>query len=821
MFKNLSFILRRFGRQKLTTALHVVGLTLGITVCLLIGLFIRHELSFDMYHAKADRIYRLNQVWADFGNKSYHFSTPFPLAAAIRSEVSGVERVTKVHHPFQNVIEITADKKFNQDRVMMTDPEFFDVFDVTAVQGDPKQAMSKPYQAIVTESTSKKFFGNENPIGKVFKYNKDFNITVKAVIKDFPGNTHLPASLILSFSNDEKYLQTSPTHYGSVSGGSTFIVLPGGAKPTGALAKSLRSIYDKNLNNDPFMKERKGSYADLEIQPLSNVHFNSKYSGGGQWITAMSTAWLWFFGSVGIAVLILACINFINLSTAQALTRAKEVGVRKTIGAGRVQLIWQFLEEALLLVTISGIAGIIIAKLLLPYVNDLLEEKIAFNILRSPALIGSLVIGIMFTALLAGLYPAWLISKFQPAETLKSGSGNITVQSVFLRKGLVITQFTISICLLIGLLLIGKQINYMRSKDLGFNKDNIVAVPLPVYDQSITNPTVKKNFFRGELTKIPQVKDLSFSTASFDGGNWGTMMSLTDRKDPKSNHVTLMFADERFCTMYGFQLKAGRFLVATDTNSVAQSVPEGQRFAKSIVNEKLIKTLGLGSPEKAIGKQFWIGVNGWKAEITGVVEDFNSSSLHEEVQPTLITQYERFTDKASIKIQAGADIPGTIEKINDAFKSAFPGSIFEFKFLDQQIDALYKTEARLYALFKIFSVLAMLISCFGLWGLVNFAAQRRTKEIGIRKVLGASISNIVSLLTKDFLLLVGIAIVIASPIAYWGINKWLQDFAYRTNIDWIAFAGAGVAAVVIAFATVSFQAIKAAISNPVKSLRTE
>ena len=821
MFQNLSFTFRRFGRQKLTTILHIVGLTLGITVCLLIGLFIRHQVSFDMYHAKAERIYRVNQVWVDFGNKNFHFSTPFPLADALRKEVSGIELVTKVHHPFQNVIEVNGSKKFRQDHVMMTDPDFFDVFDVTTVQGSPKQTMGKPYQAVLTESTAKKFFGNENPIGKNFKYNNDFNITVGAIIKDFPGNTHLPASLILSFSNDEKYLQTSPTHYGSVSGGSTFIVLPEGKKSTNTLQKSIRSIYDKNINNDPFMKERKNSYADVEIQALRDIHFNSKYSGGGQWVKAISTAWLWFFGSVGLAVLILACINFINLSTAQALTRAKEVGVRKTIGAGRGQLIRQFLQEALVLVIISGIAGILFAKLLLPYVSDLIEEHIVFNLLHSPAVIGSLIIGIFFTALMAGLYPAWLISKFQPAETLKAGSASVSVQSVFLRKGLVIVQFTISICLLIGLLLIGKQINYMRSKDLGFQKDNIVSIPLPVYDANVTDPIGKKNFLRTELLKIPQLKDLSFSTASFSDGNWGTMMSLTDGKDPASKSVTLMFADEHFCSMYGFRLKAGRFLAPADTNSVSESLLKEKRYAKSVVNEKLVKTLGFASPEEALGKQFWIGVNDWRADIVGVVEDFHASSLHEEIQPTLITQYAPFADKAEIKIAAGADIPATMSTINSAFKKAFPGGIFEFKFLDEQLDALYKTEARLYTLLKIFSVLAMLISCFGLWGLVNFAAQRRVKEIGIRKVLGASVPGIVSLLTKDFLILVALAIAIACPLAYWGIHKWLQGFAFRARIDWQAFAVAAIAAILIALITVSFQAIKAAMSNPVKNLRTE
>lgn len=809
-------MLRRFSRQKLTTTLHIVGLTLGICVCLLIGLFIRHELSFDTYHQKADRIYRVNQVWADFGKKEFHFSTPFPLADAIRKDIAGVEHVTKIHHPYNNIIEINPEKRFKQEFVMMTDPEFFDVFDIRVVEGNPKQAMSKPYQAILTESTAKKFFGKENAIGKIFKYKDKYNVTVGAIIEDFPGTMHLPASLILSFSNDEQYLGTSPTHWGGVSGGTTFIVLPKGTRPTNSLKASFRGIYDKTVNKEPWMLERKGSYNDVELQPLSDVHFNSKYAGGGQWVKAINTSWLWFFGSVGLAVLALACINFINLSTAQALSRAKEVGVRKTIGAGIFQLIRQFLGEALLLVFISGILGIIITKLVLPYVNTLVEKQISFDIISSPLLMAALISGIFITAMMAGLYPSWLICKFQPAATLKTGSVNAGSQSSFLRKGLVITQFTISVCLLIGLLLIGKQMEYMRNKNLGFEKDNIVVVSLP--DEPSMN---NKELFRSELGKIAQIKDVSFSTASFTGDNWGTIMSLKGDNDPESKPVTLMLADNHFTELYGFKLKAGRFLQAADTNFISESVPQGQRFAKSVVNEKLIKTLGFSTPQEALGKRFWIGMNGWTADIVGVVGDFNTTSLHEDIKSTLITTAPVFANRAGIKIQARSDIPATINNVNSAFKKVFPDGIFEFNFLNDQLDALYKTESRLYSLFKIFSVLAMLISCLGLWGLVNFAAQKRVKEIGIRKVLGASIANIVSLLTKDLIILVSIAIAIASPLAYYGINKWLQGFAYRIEVGWQVFAIAAIVALLIALVTVSIQAVRAAISNPIKSLRTE
>jgi ABC-type antimicrobial peptide transport system permease subunit len=817
IFKNIPFILRRFTRQKLTTFLHIVGLTLGISVCLLIGLFIKYELSFDAYESKADRTYRLITVWVDFGKKEFHYSTPFPLADQMRKDIPGLEYITKVHHPEQPVIQINPTKRFKQDHVMMTDPEFLDVFDVKVIKGNAYETLRKPYQAVLTEETAKKFFGNEDPIGKTFTYNDSFNITVGSIIKDFPGNTHLPASMLLSFSDNEKYLTTSTTHYGSVSGGSTFIVLPKGTKPGPGLRAGLKSINDRFLNNQPWMG--KDSHVETEIQPLSDVHFNSKYAGGGEWVKAINTQWLWFFGTVGFAVLILACINFINLSTAQSLTRAKEVGVRKSIGAGRLQLIRQFLSEAFMLVLFAAVLSVIISKLVLPYINDLTGRAITFDILGSPGIMISLLTGIFFTALLAGSYPAWIITKFKPASVLKSGSVNANTKSPFLRKGLVVTQFSISICLLIGLLLIGKQMNYMRHKNLGFDKDNIVMISVP-FRTSIA----KKELLAAELKTIPGVKDWSYSSSPPSGGentHWGTLMSVKGREDPDRKQVTLIISDDKFCSMYGLQLRAGRFFTAADTAAVSNSLPEGLRYPRSVVNEKLVKELGFASNEEALGKRFWIGMDGWNAEITGIVADFNIGSLHEAIKPTLITQYIPYANKIGVKILAGTDISGVISQVNTSYKKVFPDGIFEYNFLDQQLDALYKSEMRLFSLFKIFSVLAMLISCLGLWGLITFAAQQRVKEIGIRKILGASVPNLVSMLAKDFIKLVFIAIVIAVPLAYWGINKWLQDFAFRINIGWTAFLIGGSAAILIALITVSFQAVRAAITNPVKSLRTE
>lgn len=815
LFSNLAFIIRRFIRNKLTTTLHIVGLTLGIAVCLMIGLFIKYELTFDTYQPMSDRTYRVDQVWIDFGQKTYHYSTPYLLADQIRKDVAGIEKVTKVHHPEGAMVEINPKKRFKEGRVIFTDPEFIDVFDVKAVEGNIREALKQPYQAVLTETTARKFFGNENPLNKTFLYNNEFTITVAGVIKDFPSNTHLPASMLLSLSDNPGFTGANTKHYGSVSGGSTFIVLPKGVKPGKALQASLQGIYDRFLNSEKWMG--KDSRVEIELQALRDVHFNSKYAGGGQWVKAINVSWLYFFGSVGLAVLILACINFINLSTAQSLNRAKEIGVRKAIGAGRLQLIVQFLSESLLLVFLSTAAAMLLTKLALPYINSMSEKQLSFDFFNSPVLIFSLLGGILVTALFAGLYPAFIITRFRPSTTLKSGSVSTSLQSVFLRKGLVVVQFTISVCLLMGLLLIGKQMNFMRNKDLGFEKDNILMVTLMGGGQS------KMDVFSNELSKIKGVT-WSYSTSPPSGGentHWGTLMSLTGPEDPGRKEVTTILTDDKFPSLYGLHLIAGRFFEAGDTSAVSQTIPEGQRYPRSVVNEKLIKTLGFPTAEAALGKRFWAGTDGWHPEIVGVVKDFNIGSLHQEIKPTLITQYLPYCSRASIKVAGGSDMRSTISGIEAAYAKAYPKGLFEFNFLDQSLDSLYKTEARLYSLFKIFSVLALLISCLGLWGLISYAAKQRVKEIGIRKVLGASISNIVSLLTKDFVLLVGIAIAIATPLAYWGISKWLQDFAYRINIGWTLFVLAGGVAILIALITVSIQAFKAAAANPVNSLRNE
>ncbi len=806
IIQNIRLAIRHLYRQKAHTALHLIGLTLGMSVCLLIGLFLRHELSYDTYHAKAERTYRVNQIWTDNQEKDYHFSTPFPLAEALRTDIPELEQVAKVLPDYESIIEIDPQRRFELKNVLLAEPSLLNIFDIEVLRGNGYEALRQPYQALLTEKTAVLLFGREDPIGKTFKYKNEHVVTVAGLIRDLPENTQLPFSMLLAFTPAEDQDQ-----WGMVSGGSTFVVLPENMDPH-SLDARLKAIYDKNLNTNPDLPP--GSRCDLALQPLKNVHLEPKWAGGGAMVEAVNPMWLWFFGSVGLAVLLLACINFINLSTAQALNRAKEVGVRKSVGAGVQQLVVQFMGEAWLLALGSGLLAVGITYLSLPELNRLMDRKISFDLLHAPGLLGALLLGVGVTGLLAGLYPSWVIARSRPSAALKTGWSAGDRHSAGLRKALVVVQFAISVALLIALTVISRQMSFMRNKDLGFIKDHIILLPLPD-DQ-------KKAVFAAELAQIPQIKDFSFATNSPSSNqHWGTIMSLKDGDDPNRKDVTLVMADDHYASMYGFKLLAGRFLEAADTNVVNEKTPEDQRFPLAVVNEELVRQLGFASPEAALNQRFWIGMNGWKPQIVGVIADFNTTSLRKKVKPTMISQFDKVCRTANIQIMPGSDLPVTVAAVEKAWQKSFPTGIYAYEFLDENIDKFYKTEDRLFSLFRIFAGLAMLISCLGLWGLATFAAESRRKEIGVRKVLGASAQGIVALLSRDFLVLVVLAIAIASPLAYYGLHKWLADFAYRIDIQWWVFAFAGLIAVVIAFLTVGFQSVRAALINPVKSLRSE
>ena len=803
--------LRHLLSQKLNSTLHIAGLSLGMTVCLLIGLFIRFELSFDNYHPNAERIYRINDIWTDAGKVHPHYSTPLPLAEALRQNASGLEKIAFVHPTWGNIIDVAPDQRFQQFNVMIADPAFLDVFTVELVKGKSHETLRTPYQALLTESTAKKFFGTEDPIGKTFKFKTRYEITVGGVIKDLPANTHLPATMILSYVADEGYLGSDPNTWSYTSGTTTYVVVPENYDMN-SLQAQLDRLADEHINSNPDLP--KLVKAGFSAMPLLDTHFDAA-THGSHWVPAFNTTWLWFFGTIGIAVLILACINFVNLSTAQALSRSKEVGVRKSIGAGRTNLLFQFLGEAWMLAASAGIVAVGATEFSLPYMNTLLETGILFGFTSSPLLMLSLVGGIFLVGLIAGLYPAWIITRFNPATSLRS-SFNIPGEhgASWLRRSLVVLQFTISAGLLIALALISQQVEFIQSQNLGFNKDNMIIAR--------TGTRGESPVFSHELEKIPAVEGWSFCTAAPSSqDHWGTVMSATNAEDPSRQSVTLILGDENYCNLYGFKLLAGRFPIASDTNLVSDKVPNEKKLMKAVVNEKVLAALDLGSPEEAIGKHFWFGMGNGDIEIAGVVSDFNSQSLHAPISPTIIGQVPEGYSVTSIRIHQGSDMAAALAAVEAAWKVAYPDGLFSYKFLDSQIDEFYKSETRIFTLFKVFSGLAMLISLLGLWGLITFSAQRRLKEISIRKVLGATVSSLMVLLSRDFFYMVITALLIASPLVYYGISEWLTAFAFKITIGWQAFAVAGIITVALALITVGIQALRATFTNPASTLKSE
>lgn len=806
---NLRFNLRRLRRQRLNTGLHVVGLTVGMSVCLLIGLFLRYELSFDAYHKNAKRTFRVNSVWKEAGKQFNLYATPIPLADALRNEVSGLESVVTTRPQFATVVQINAQKLFKQERVLITEPEFLDIFQIEVVTGDGRKALQTPYHALLTESIAAKYFGDEDAIGKTFKYRERFIITVGAIIRDLPVNTGLPASILLSYVDNEEFLDNGDTWYfggfeWTKLAACTYVVLNENIDPTDIEAQ-LEAIADKNINSSPVLD--KLVHGNFELQSLHGIHFDTDRFGGGPWVPAVNVSWLWFFGGIGIIVLVLACINFFNLSTAQAMTRAREVGIRKSIGARRSELLGQYLGETAIITFVSGVFSVLITQLSLPSLNNLLDKEITFHPIQSPEIIFVLLLFVIVTTVLAGFYPACIIAKFNPVIALKSGSSATGRNTSLLRKGLVVTQFTISAGLFIVVLLISQQVTFMREKDLGFEKDNIINVEIGDRD--------KAQAFTNDLRGISGVKEISLVRSSpISDDHWWNTMSQSESSDRQS--VCAIYGDEHFFSVYGLRLLSGRIPNASEYNSNSKT-GEAQT-SKVVVNEQLIKMLRLGSPQEAVGKIFWWGGD---TEVVGVVADFNTEPLKYEIPPTLITQNPDVYTHVSIKMESKADISTILKSVQAVWKSQNPQGIYEYQFLDSQIDSFYKTETRLYMLFRIFAGLAILISCLGLWGLVTFTSQQRTKEIGIRKVLGATVNAIFILLSKDFLFMIIIAFAIASPLAYYFMKEWLETFAFRIDIGWGTFVKTAIFFIVVGLVTMGLQIIKTALSNPVKSLKEE
>lgn len=802
MLRNYFVIaLRNLRSQRTYTLLNMLGLTVGMAGSLLVFLFIRYHLSTDRHHAKFDRTFRVvTDLHLDDGVVEYYPEAPLPMAKTLRSDYPQVEQAAYLKmnreltvEPNQNAASghPTPTRYLEHKNTALVEPEFFDIFDYHWLRGNPKTALREPNSVVLTESWARKYFGDTDPIGQTLRLNHLTTTKVTGLLADPPKSTDTDIQLFISLKTlpilIPDYDQTG--WWALMSTDRVFVTLKNPQSAT-SLEAAMPALLKKQFGND-------WRYYQFHFQPLSDVHSDVKRIVGG----AIRPSLLWSLGLVGLFLILTACINFINLASAQALRRSKEVGIRKTLGSTRAQLIRQFLlETSLIVFTATGLA-LLLAIITLPLFNQWLSTHLSLQVDGQTLGFIGLLMGIVIV--LAGSYPAAILSGFSPWAALKGSLPPKVSGSYSLRQCLIIVQFMVCQALLVGSFIVADQVRYLHQADLGFSKDNIIVVNLP--DNQKKQQAVLKN----ELLRYPDIKSVSASrTPPSSRLLYGGSFKLYGKAEWEESTISEKLADADFLKTYGLHLVAGRNLVASDT------------IQEYLVNEALLRKINIRDPQQLIGKLLQYHLSPVPLPIVGVVKDFHLRSLHEEIKPCIIASHSSLFKQAGIRV-SGKNPAQTLQHIRQVWEKLFPDEVFEYQYLDEQLATFYETENLIFRLVNTFAAIAILICGLGLYGLISFAVVQRTKEIGVRKVLGASVLHIVALLSNHFLKLVLMAIVLASPIAWWAMKQWLQDFAYKIDIQWWVFVLAGLLAVGLALITVSYQSIRAALMNPVKSLRSE
>lgn len=805
---NLFLALRSLTKNPGHALLNLGGLVIGLSSCMLILLFISHELSYDQFHSKKERIFRVNYDVLMGGVQALSPSVPVFVGPYLKDNFPEVEDMTRFTCEWRPRTIRYNDIMFDESGFCYADPNFFDVLDFKAVKGDLKTALASPGTLVITEKMARKYFGDANPLGKQLNFNNKQDYEIVAVAADIPANSHFSFNFLTSLYSLGNFAATEHEQNWNNPEYTTWLLLRPGTDIAAFAAKI------ENWVNPPTEQSANASQNTLHlpIERLSDVHFNTQAANFANRLSIIDPKYLGIFGTIAALVLLIACVNYVNLATARASLRAKEVGVRKAIGAQSGQLVGQFLSESFLLVLSAILLSAACARLLLPALNGLLDKEIPFRLLEPRFMIG-LALGWILLSVIAGFYPAWVLSRFKPIATLKGRVNQTGRTGLTLRKGLVVFQFAISTVLIAGTIIVRAQLNFMQSKELGLDKEQVLLIRghtgLVGHVKSFCE---KLRALKG-VESVAQVGRSPFETVI---GN-GFSLNPNPANDSDWHMVGGISADANYLQTLGIQLVAGR-------NFDPAKIRGDSTVNEFIVNEAFLRHYNL-SADEAIGRRSLFGNSAQRGPgtIVGVVRDFHTASLRGKIEPIVL-----FNDpgplhfaSALVRVGKGQDMRAVLSQAEAAWKSLVPMGPFNFTFLDEQYDAMYRTERRMGALMSFFSALAILVACLGLFALAAFTAERRTKEIGIRKVLGASIAGITGLLAKDFLKLVVVAIVIASPIAWWAMNQWLSDFAYRIDIQWWVFATAGAVALMIAFLTVGFQSVKSALANPVKSLRSE
>ncbi len=806
MIKNyIKIAIRNIIKNKTYSLLNLVGLAIGVMAFIMIMIYVRYELSFDKYSSNVDQIYRV----ATRGSLNGDFEmvvSPAPVGTAFVEEIPGVINFTRVRNFGFPVIRY-KEKVFSEERWFNADSSFFKVFDISLIQGDATTALKEPNTVVITKSTAERYFGSEDPMGKVLNSDKRRDYVVSGVVEDPPANTHFHYDFLSSLMS---YPDAANNPIWVSNNFWTYLLLDKNVSPEQVASQFPDMVYKYagpqieqflGVSWDKLIEQ--GASYGFYLQPLASIHLQSHLDAEIE--QNGNALYVKIFSIVALFILIIACINFMNLATARSTKRAREVGVRKTLGSKRSQLIQQFLTEAILLSFVSFIIAVLLVKLLLPFYNIVGGFQLELNLFSDPVVLPALIILMLMVGVISGSYPAFYLASFNPVKVLK-GSPLTKGHKSWLRSGLIIFQFTISITLFTGTMVIYNQLKYIQNKELGYNKEEVVIV------EKTDDIGAVINSFKEDLKKDPRIISVSNSTHLI-GHNFNQNVKRI-QGEPAENAILFseFFADKYFVETYGLEVAEGRFF---DTDRPADSV-------SVVINETAVRILGFDDP---IGMAI-INDNGPGdpiiAPIIGVIKDFHLQSLHWEIRPMLLHPFRQdgFGRYTAVKITS-EDKQGTLEYIESIWKKYAIDQPFEYIFLDDDFDQLYLDEERTRKIVTIFTVLAMFIASLGLFGLSSFIAEQRTKEVGIRKVLGASVTNIYLLLSKDILKLVAIATIISWPITYMTMNRWLENFAYRIEFDQLLFIISGAIAFIIAQATVTSQALRAANSNPVKALKYE
>lgn len=804
MFRNyLTVAIRNLLRHKTYSVINIAGLAIGMACCIVILLLVRHELSFDTFHEKGDRIYRI-YLKASFGDKDIFTSNTYgPMGQALVEDYPEVVDFTRFFYTSWSgkfLVHYKGRRLFLEE-TKYAEPSFFKVFDFELASGDPKTALREPYSAVLTQDAAQKIFGNENPVGKVFQRDGKTSYTVTGVLKNMPKNSHLQFDMLLSITeliNDPNHKINNWRSFDFP----TYLLLDKGADSK-SLEKKLPAFAKKYL--DPGVLAR----VNLEffLQPLADIHLHSSHINGEMNWYENDPAYVYGISLLAFIVLLIACFNFTNLSTSRSTGRAREVGIRKIVGAKRVQLIRQFLGESVLLAFCAMALAIALVELALPALNAFFGDVLVFDYFDNWKISLSLVGITIITGVLSGSYPAFFISAFRPVIALKGPQSSKTGKAA-IKKTLVVAQFAVSVILLISTGVIIGQLQYIRDRDLGFNQDNIVTIPM----DHISSHQIYESM-RHKLLQNPAITGVAASHVKLGRKDGFSTNSFNFEGHSSEDPFTLKYlaVDYDFFSVYDLELVEGRAFsreFGTDAGS-------GRAY---IINQAAAKEIGW---ERAVGKKVWQKKNSLAdGQVIGVVKDFHFMSLHTEIGPFIMFINPGELSQMSVRIR-----PGNIAKTLDFLKATWgeyvPGCPFEYSFLDEHLANLYRSEERTATIVGVFSLLAIFVACLGLFGLISFSVQQRTKEIGIRKVLGASVPQVVVLLCREFMILFGIAILVAWPVVWYAMDHWLQDFAYRIELGPGLFVLGAVLAMIIALLTVSFQAVKAATANPVDALRYE